>query len=240
MKKWTVIVMVLAAILGGGRYIYASGNAWNPTLTSNAPRYYGTAPCNPVAATGTAGGAVSCTIPAQAGITNVLYGGEIDCSPASAVVSGVATITGTAPPINIQFTETTTGGQVWALQYPPITASAANTAIVLSVPVVANGGTCSCDLSCSPVTPTATATSTATATLSPTATISPTSTVTVTATTTVTASATISPTTTVTASPTATISPTATVSPTSTLSPTATTTATAFNTPTSTPTQTTP
>lgn len=92
-----------------------------------------------------AGAAITVTAPGASAKVTRLWGFTIACTPATGTVSGQVTVSDGTWTIPYQFVETTAGG-VLQEQYPPIDASAGNTAITLTVPAIAGGGTCSAAL----------------------------------------------------------------------------------------------
>ena len=87
------------------------------------------------------GGSISC--PAAAGLTNYLWKFDASCSSLATTVSGVVTLTGThGGTLSYEFVELGGGAPELNDAFPPIQASAANTAIVVTVPAISSGGAC--------------------------------------------------------------------------------------------------
>ncbi len=96
----------------------------------------------PVQASASCAAAAICsaTLPAAVGKTTYLTSLAITTGPAAAVVSGLAMVSGSATTLNYYIVEpVATGGQLLVNLANPLAASAADTAIVVTLPAVAGG-----------------------------------------------------------------------------------------------------
>jgi hypothetical protein len=99
-----------------------------------------TAYCSPV---GSGGASVSTSCPAAVGLTNYLWKIDASCSSPGSTVNGVVTVTGTqGGTLSYEFDEVSGGAPELDDAFPPIQASATNTAIVVTVPAITGGGAC--------------------------------------------------------------------------------------------------
>jgi hypothetical protein len=97
--------------------------------------------------TGTAGAAVSVTAPAIVGFTTVLDGFDLTCQEPGAVESSTLSVSGPAGgSMTYQVVESATAGTFLSVaMWPGLPASAADTAITVSLPAIASGSACSLD-----------------------------------------------------------------------------------------------
>ena len=92
---------------------------------------------------GSGGASVSTSCPAAAGLTNYLWKIDASCSSPASTVSGIVTVTGTqGGTLSYEFNELGGGAPELNDAFPPIQASATNTAIVVTVPAISSGGAC--------------------------------------------------------------------------------------------------
>ena len=92
---------------------------------------------------GSGGASVSTSCPAAAGLTNYLWKIDASCSSPASTASGVVTVTGTrGRTLSYEFDEVSGGAPELDDAFPPIQASATNTAIVVIVPAISGGGAC--------------------------------------------------------------------------------------------------
>ncbi len=99
---------------------------------------------------GSGGASVGASCPAAAGLTNYLWKIDASCSSPASTVSGVVTVTGTqGGTLSYEFDEVGGGAPYLVDAFPPLQASAANTAIVITVPAISSGGACVACVFCS-------------------------------------------------------------------------------------------
>jgi hypothetical protein len=92
---------------------------------------------------GSGAASVSTSCPAAVGLTNYLWKIDASCSSPTSTVSGVVTVTGTkGGSLSYEFNEVNGGAPELNDAFPPIQASATNTAIVVTVPAISSGGAC--------------------------------------------------------------------------------------------------
>lgn len=95
-----------------------------------------------VVASATAAAAAACTatLAGVAGRTTYICGLAITTTNPAGIVSGIATVTGLGVTLNFQVVESTTHGfQLLVTFDNPVPASAANTAIVVTLPAITGG-----------------------------------------------------------------------------------------------------
>ena len=127
--------ILLAGILLAGSATPARAQLQTRLLPPNVTSY-----CSSV---GSAAASVSISCPAAAGLTNYLWKSTRRCSSPASTVSGVVTVTGTqGGTLSYEFDELGGGAPELNDAFPPIQASAANTAIVVTVPAISSGGAC--------------------------------------------------------------------------------------------------
>ena len=86
------------------------------------------------------GSGITATLPGATGLTTYLTRVLITCPNPAAIVSGLVTITGPATTLNYWLVETVTAGGFVPDKFDePIPASAPNTAIVVTIPVISGG-----------------------------------------------------------------------------------------------------
>ncbi|MGB3549059.1 MAG: hypothetical protein WA993_00090 [Candidatus Binatus sp.] len=106
-----------------------------------------TAYCSSV---GSGGASVSASCAAAAGLTNYLWKIDASCSSPASTVSGVVTVTGIqGGTLSYEFDEVGGGAPYLEDAFPPLQASASNTAIVMTVPAISGGGACVACVFCS-------------------------------------------------------------------------------------------
>ncbi len=131
---------LLCGILLAGRLIAGSAAPGRAQLQVRLRPPNVTAYCSPV---GAGGASVSASCPAAAGLTNYLWKIGANCSSPASSVNGVVTVTGTqGGTLSYEFNEVNGGAPELDDAFPPIQASAANTAIVVTVPAISSGGAC--------------------------------------------------------------------------------------------------
>lgn len=129
--------ILLAGTLVAGSATPARAQLQTRLLPPNVTSY-----CSPV---GSAAASVSVSCPAAARLTNYLWKFNATCSSPSpaTTVSGVVTVTGIqGGTLSYEFNEVGGGAPELNDAFPPIQASAPNTAIAVTVPAISSGGAC--------------------------------------------------------------------------------------------------
>ena len=131
---------LLCGILTAGALLAGSASSGRAQLQMRLRPPNVTSYCSAV---GASGASVSASCPASAGLMNYLWKIDASCSSPSSTVSGIVTVTGVqGGGLSYEFNQVNGGAPELEDAFPPIAASATNTAIVLTVPAISGGGSC--------------------------------------------------------------------------------------------------
>lgn len=116
-----------------GHLLIASGSPLQVTSSTVGAQVQASASC-------AAAAACAATLPGVAGKTTYIESFCVTSGPPAAVETGVSTVAGPAVTLNFDVTEAVASGAQLCVSFPnPVAASAANTAITVTLPVITGG-----------------------------------------------------------------------------------------------------